>query len=50
MFLVREERGVGGFHCSNGVRSFASLGREGNWVELTFAKTSGVVSRDRGEN
>ena len=49
MFLVGEGRGVGGSHCSNGVRSFATLGGEGNWVELTFAKTSGIVSRDRGE-
>ena len=24
--------------------------KEGNWVELTFAKTSGTVPRDRGEN
>ena len=24
--------------------------REGNWVELTFAKTSGTVTRDRGKN
>ena len=47
MFLVGEGRGVGGSHCSNGLRSFATLGREGNWFELTFAKTSGIVSRDR---
>ena len=24
--------------------------KKGNWVELTFAKTSGTVPRDRGEN
>ena len=24
--------------------------KEGNWVELTFAKTSGTVPRDRGKN
>ena len=24
--------------------------KEGNWVELTFAKTSGTVTRDRGQN
>ena len=47
VFLVGEGRGVGGSHCSNGLRSFATLGREGNWFELTFAKTSGIVSRDR---
>ena len=23
--------------------------KKGNWVELTFAKTSGTVPRDRGE-
>jgi len=39
-----------GFHCSNGVRSFATLGTRGNWVELTFAKTSGTVIRDRRKN
>ena len=29
---------------------FASLETRGNWVEFTFAKTSGTVTRDREKN
>ena len=29
---------------------FTSLEGEGNWAEITFAKTPGIVFKDRGKN
>ena len=44
---------VGSFPERNGilgfVNLFATLKRERNWDELTFAKTPGNVTRDRGK-
>ena len=38
VFLVGEGRGVGGFHCSNGVRSFATLGTTVKLGRVDFRK------------
>ena len=32
------------------IQQFTSLEGEGNWAEITFAKTPGIVFRDRGKN
>ena len=33
--------GLGGFHCSNGVRSFATLGTRGKFGRVDFRKDFG---------
>ena len=32
------------------IQQFTSLEGEGNWAEITFEKTPGIVFRDRGKN